>query len=118
VGEFLVLLGSFGHFPVATIIATTVVVFAAAYLLWAVQRVFFNAVTKPENEQVPDLNLREVAVMIPLIAAMIWMGLYPQPILRRTEAAAVRYVETIRPHVPPEVLGAPTAETAAVEARP
>jgi NADH-quinone oxidoreductase subunit M len=119
VGEFLVLLGSFGRFPVATVIATTVVVFAAAYLLWAVQRVFFNPLSKPENERVPDLNLREVAVMVPLIAAMLWMGLYPQPILRRTEAAAVRYVETIRPHLPPEELGAPSApQTAAAEVRP
>jgi NADH-quinone oxidoreductase subunit M len=119
VGEFLVLLGSFGRFPVATIIATTVVIFAAAYLLWAVQRVFFNPLSKPENERMPDLNLREVAVMIPLIAAMVWMGLYPQPILRRTEAAAERYVETIRPHLSPQELGAPASrETAAAEIRP
>jgi NADH-quinone oxidoreductase subunit M len=119
VGEFLVLLGSFGRFPVATVIATTVVIFAAAYLLWAVQRVFFNPLSKPENERVPDLNLREVAVMVPLIAAMLWMGLYPQPILRRTEAAAARYVETIRPYLPVEELGAPSEpQTAAAEVRP
>jgi len=116
VGEFLVLLGSFGRYPAATIVATTVVIFAAAYLLWAVQRVFFNPVNGPENEKVPDLNLREAAVMVPLIAAMVWMGLYPQPILRRTEAAAARYVETVRPHAPPSVLGVPPTETA--EARP
>ncbi|HEX5385437.1 MAG TPA: NADH-quinone oxidoreductase subunit M [Gemmatimonadales bacterium] len=107
IGEFLVLLGSFGRFPWATGFATTVVIFAAAYLLWAVQRVFFNRLSNPENEKVRDLNLRELAVMIPLIAAMVWMGIYPRPILRRTEAASIRYVETVRPHVPPAVLGVP-----------
>ena len=101
VGEFLVLLGSFGRFPVATIIATTVVVFSAAYLLWAVQRVFFNPLANPENEGVRDLNRRELAVLVPMVAAMIWMGLYPQPLLRRTEAAARRYVEMVSPYAAP-----------------
>jgi NADH-quinone oxidoreductase subunit M len=104
VGEFLVLLGSFGRFPLATIIATTVVVFSAAYLLWAVQRVFFNPLSNPANEGVTDLNRRELAVLVPMIAAMIWMGLYPEPLLRRTEAAARRYVEMVGPHLPPPAL--------------
>jgi NADH-quinone oxidoreductase subunit M len=99
VGEFLVLLGSFGRFPVATIVATSVVIFAAAYLLWAVQRVFFNPLANPDNEGVRDLNLRELAVLVPMVAAMVWMGLYPQPLLRRTEAAARRYVEMVSPHL-------------------
>jgi NADH-quinone oxidoreductase subunit M len=99
VGEFLVLLGSFGRFPVATLIATSVVIFAAAYLLWAVQRVFFNPLAHPENEAVRDLNHRELAVLVPMVAAMIWMGLYPAPLLRRTEAAARRYVELVSPHI-------------------
>ena len=43
------LLGSFGRFPIPTLIATTVVIFAAAYLLWAVQRVFFNPVSDPRT---------------------------------------------------------------------
>ena len=100
IGEFLVLLGSFARFPVAVGIATSVVVFSAAYLLVAVQRVFFNPITSPENRALHDATPRELAVLVPLIVAMVWMGLYPQPILRRTEAAARRYVETIRPYVP------------------
>ena len=100
IGEFLVLLGSFGRFPVAVGIATSVVVFSAAYLLMAVQRVFFNPITSPENRELRDATPRELAVLVPLIAAMLWMGLYPQPILRRTEAAARRYVETVRPYLP------------------
>ena len=50
VGEFLVLLGSFGPYPWATGIATTGVIFAAAYLLWALQRMIFNRLDNPENE--------------------------------------------------------------------
>ena len=51
VGEFLVLLGSFAAYPWATGIATTGVIFAAAYLLWALQRMIFNRLDKPENER-------------------------------------------------------------------
>jgi NADH-quinone oxidoreductase subunit M len=82
------------------------VVFSAAYLLVAVQRVFFNPITHPENQGLPDATPRELAVLIPLLAAMLWMGLYPQPILRRTEAAARRYVETVRPYLPASTAGA------------
>ena len=101
IGEFLVLLGSFGRYPWLVVIATTVVVFSAAYLLWATQRVFFNRLTNPLNEGIGDLSRREVAVLAPLIAAMLWIGLYPGPILRRTESAARQYVEMIQPHLPP-----------------
>jgi NADH-quinone oxidoreductase subunit M len=101
VGEFLVLIGSFGRYPVLVICATTVVVFSAAYLLWATQRVFFNRFTNPRNEGIGDLSRREVAVLAPLIAAMLWIGLYPGPILRRTEAAAHQYVEMIESYLPP-----------------
>ena len=95
VGEFLVLLGSFDRHPWATGIATTGVVFAAAYLLWAVQRIIYNPLALDENKALAghDLDLREVLVVLPLIFGMIWLGLYPKPVLRRMEAAAARYVE-------------------------
>src|SRR5690606_11007114 len=105
VGEFLVLLGAFGRYPWLVAFGTTVVVFAAAYLLWATQRVFFNRLTNPANEGIGDLSGREIAVLAPLIAAKLWFGLYPGPILRRTEGAARRYVEMIQPHLPPSAPG-------------
>lgn len=113
VGEFLVLIGSYGRFPVATAIATTVVVFAAAYLLWAVQRVFFNPLTHEENRSLKDLDLRELSVLVPLVAAMLWIGLYPNPILRRTESASARYVLMIQPHLPERAPAAALAPEAA-----
>src|ERR1700686_5344319 len=74
VGEFLVLIGSFRTYPVLAIIAATGVIFAAAYLLWALQRILFNPLDKRENEHLPDLNKRELALLVPLIAAIIWLG--------------------------------------------
>ncbi len=98
VGEFLVLIGSFGRYPWATAIATLAVVLSAGYMLWAVQRVFFNPLDSEENKKLPDATLRELAVLVPLVFSMIWMGLYPKPFLRRTEAAARHFVEMIAPY--------------------
>jgi len=101
VGEFLVLLGSFTSFPWATGIATTGVIFAAAYLLWALQRVIFNRLDNPENEGLSDLSRRELAVMLPLLLGILWLGLYPAPVLRRMEPASQRYLELAQPLAPP-----------------
>ena len=96
VGEFLVLLGSFGRYPWATGVATLGVIFAAAYLLWALQRMIFNPLDKRENEALVDLNRRELAVLIPLIVGIVWLGLFPGPVLRRMEPASRHYVETVQ----------------------
>jgi NADH-quinone oxidoreductase subunit M len=73
------------------------VIFAAAYLLWALQRMIFNRLDKPENEQLTDLTRRELAVMLPLIAGIVWLGLFPGPVLRRMEPATRRFVEAVQP---------------------
>jgi NADH-quinone oxidoreductase subunit M len=96
VGEFLVLVGSFKTYPGLTIIATTGVIFAAAYLLWAIQRILFNPLDKPENAHIPDLNRRELAILVPLIAVIIWLGVYPAPVLRRMEGSAQLLVERVQ----------------------
>jgi NADH-quinone oxidoreductase subunit M len=97
VGEFLVLLGSFSTHPWATGIATTGVIFAAAYLLWALQRMIFNRLDKPDNERLLDLSRRELAVLVPLLVGIVWLGLYPGPVLRRMEPASRRFVEAVQP---------------------
>ncbi|HET7040548.1 MAG TPA: NADH-quinone oxidoreductase subunit M, partial [Gemmatimonadales bacterium] len=101
VGEFLVLLGSFVTHPVAATIAATGVIFAAAYLLWAVQRVVFNKLDNPANQGLKDLSLREWAVLTPLLAGILWLGLYPSAVLRRTEPAARSVVDQVQRVVPP-----------------
>jgi NADH-quinone oxidoreductase subunit M len=95
IGEFLVLIGAFRTSPVLTLIATTSVIIAAAYLLWAIQRILFNPLDKPENEHVPDLNRREVLLMAPLLAGIIWLGVYPAPVLRRMQTSAEQFVRTV-----------------------
>ena len=96
VGEFLVLVGSYKTYPVLTIISTTGVIFAAAYLLWAIQRILFNPLDKSENALLPDLNKRELALLVPLIAAIIWLGVYPAPVLRRMEGSAQLLVNRVQ----------------------
>src|SRR5206468_1231751 len=64
VGEFLVLIGSFRTYPIATAVATTGVIIAAAYLLTALQRVIYNPLTQPENEKLTDLTPREIAELV------------------------------------------------------
>jgi NADH-quinone oxidoreductase subunit M len=95
IGEFLVLLGAFRTTPVLTFIATVVVILAAVYLLWAIQRILFNPLDKVENEHMPDLNRRELLVMAPLVALIIWLGVYPAPVLRRMEVSSEKFVRTV-----------------------
>src|SRR5438094_294639 len=96
VGEFLILLGSFRTYPVAATIAAGGVIVAAMYLLPALQRVIYNPLDKPENERLPDLTPRELAVLLPLVACIVWIGVYPKPILRRTEPAALQFIQSVR----------------------
>jgi len=103
VGEFLVLVGSFKTHPYLTVVATTGVIFAAAYLLWAIQRILFNALDKPANANLTDLNGRELALMAPLVAAIIWLGVYPKPVLDRMEKSAARFVEIVETRSGPAV---------------
>jgi NADH-quinone oxidoreductase subunit M len=96
VGEFLVLIGAFRTYPLPTVIATTGVIIAAMYMLPALQKVIYEPLTKHENEKLLDLSVREVAVLAPLIACIVWIGVYPAPILRRMEPAATALIQSVR----------------------
>src|SRR5256886_6855979 len=77
VGEFLVLVGAFRTYPRAAIVAAAGVIVAAMYLLPALQRIIYNPLDKPENEKLPDLSPREIAVLVPLLACIVWVGREP-----------------------------------------
>jgi NADH-quinone oxidoreductase subunit M len=96
VGEFLVLLGAFRTYPRAAIVAASGVIAAAMYLLPALQRVIYNPLDKPENEKLADLTPREIAVLVPLLACIVWIGVYPAPILRRMEPTAKQLIQSVR----------------------
>jgi NADH-quinone oxidoreductase subunit M len=95
VGEFLALLGTFQTHPWVAVIAATGVIFAAYYMLPMVQRILFNALDRPENMRLPDLSRREIVVLAPLVAAMLWMGVYPKPFLERAEVSLTELIETV-----------------------
>jgi NADH-quinone oxidoreductase subunit M len=113
IGEFLALLGTFQTHPWIALIATTGVIFAAYYMLPMVQRIWFNEVDRDENRNLPDLSRRELTVLAPLVAGMIWLGVYPKPFLERMEVTVAELVETVdraRMASPPglaEVIGIP-----------
>ncbi|BAU85275.1 NADH-ubiquinone oxidoreductase chain M [Streptomyces laurentii] len=79
VSEFLVLVGTFSRYPVAGIIATTGIVLAALYTLVLYQRTMTGPV-KEEVKKLPDLRPRELAVVAPLIAVLIFLGVFPKPL--------------------------------------
>lgn len=83
VGEFTILLGAFGsqalNSPWLAGVATIGVILAAIYLLVLFERVFLGAMRNPENELLKDVNAREVLLLLPILALIFWIGLYPQP---------------------------------------
>jgi len=98
VGEFLIMLGMFQSHTldavasvgwnwnyVATMLAGTGVIFAAVYLLWTVQRVFFGKVTNDKNKTLADLSWREIGLITPLLFLMVYMGVYPRPFINRSQ---------------------------------
>jgi NADH-quinone oxidoreductase subunit M len=83
VGEYLILLGTFHTDRWVGAAATLGVVLAAVYMLWMYRRVFFGPVEIAENRGLIDLDLREKLVLAALIVPIVWIGVYPQPLLTR-----------------------------------
>jgi len=94
VGEFLILLGAFKNTPIWTAWATTGIVLAATYMLWMYRRVVFGPV-KPENQNLKDLGFREIAILAPILALIVFMGIYPQPFLNRMQPSVERLINTV-----------------------
>jgi NADH-quinone oxidoreductase subunit M len=95
VGEFLVLLGTFFEYRWWVVPAAFGVVLSAVYLLWAYQRVFHGPVTRDENRALADLSGRELAMLVPVLALIVLIGVYPQPFLDRINPAAERVVNQL-----------------------
>jgi len=81
VGEFLVLLGFYQVSPMMTILAGTSIILGAVYMLRVMKRTFFGPLDNEENKKLKDLNGRETWSLIPLVAIVIWLGVYPKPVL-------------------------------------
>ncbi len=81
VGEFLVLLGFYQISPVMTLLAGTSIIIGAIYMLTIYKRTFFGPVTNEANKVLKDLTPTETWSLIPLVAIVIWLGVYPKPVL-------------------------------------
>lgn len=81
VGEFFILLGTFLEYPFVAAAAALGVILAAVYLLFMVRRVAFGPITKIENTRLVDLGVREMAILVPLVVLVFWIGVYPDPVL-------------------------------------
>src|SRR5262249_32205844 len=96
VGEFLILVGAFQVDRTVAVLATTGIIFAAVYLLWMYQRVIFGVVTKEVNRRLPDLSVREWAILLPILALIVWIGVYPTSFTGMTEASVQALIAQVQ----------------------
>jgi NADH-quinone oxidoreductase subunit M len=97
IGEFTILRGAFEANSTWAAFAVAGVVLGAGYLLWLYQRTILGELTNAKNKVLPDLNLREWAVMLPLMAWAVWIGVYPKPFFEILDKPVTRLVERVRP---------------------
>ncbi|HEX6624266.1 MAG TPA: NADH-quinone oxidoreductase subunit M [Pyrinomonadaceae bacterium] len=100
ISEFLAMRGAFEANPWWAAWAALGIILNAGYMLWLYQRMFFGNVENPKNRTLPDLNRREWAYMLPLVALSLWIGVYPAPFLRYIERPVNAVVRHIRPDYP------------------
>ena len=101
VGEFNILLGAFGSQTLAStwfgIIATVGVILTAIYLLFMFEKIFLGPIGDMENNPMPDINLRELAILIPILVLILWIGIYPKPffeIINPTVEGMLAYLQS------------------------
>jgi NADH-quinone oxidoreductase subunit M len=100
VGEFLVLVGTFVTHRWWAVVGTTAVVSGAVYLLWAYQRVFHGS-TSEINEKFKDITWREIGMVAPLLAGIVFLGIYPKPFFDRVNPSVeylLGHVEQVAPN--------------------
>lgn len=90
VGEFLVLLGTFGVRPGYATFAATGVILSAVYMLWMFQRVIWGEISNPHNETLLDIGGRERLTLVPLVILIVWMGMYSNHFLRPMDASIAK----------------------------
>jgi NADH-quinone oxidoreductase subunit M len=95
VGEFLILLGAFKDAPFWAAWAATGLVLGAIYMLWMFRRVIFGPLSRPENQRLEDIGMREIVMLVPILALIFFMGIYPQPFLSRMKPSVELIIQRI-----------------------
>jgi len=109
VGEFLILIGAFRWNTTLTALAATGVILSAIYMLWMFQRVHYGPVTNEKNRALPDLTVREWAMVAPIAAMAVFMGVMPNVFLRTSEPAVKSVIERVTGQQPARVDASPSA---------
>ena len=113
VGELLILLGAFHSKFLShsyAILAAGGVILGAVYMLWLYQRVVFGSVTNPANQSLRDLSAREIAVLVPVLLFIVWIGVYPGTFLKKSVIATKGIVYVVQSHHTPNVALFPTSK--------
>tara|TARA_B100000519_G_C14250918_1_gene442370 strand:+ start:1726 stop:3252 length:1527 start_codon:yes stop_codon:yes gene_type:complete len=92
VGELLVLVGAFQVSTWLAALMATGLILGAAYMLYLYRLVIFGKLTKEKLKSILDLNMREIIIFVPLIAVVIWMGVYPTSFLDPMEISITKLV--------------------------
>ena len=96
VGEFLILLGTFETNKLFATLAALGIILGAVYMLWMYQRVMYGEITHDANRRLTDMSAREIALMVPIIVLMFWIGIYPGTFLRRMDKSSAHLLEQVR----------------------
>jgi NADH-quinone oxidoreductase subunit M len=96
VGEFLSLIGTFQVNTWTAFLATTGMILGAAYMLYLYRRVVYGKATKDDVRAMPDLSLRELVMFAPMIAVVLWMGIYPASFLRPMQPTIANLIERVQ----------------------
>ena len=95
VGEFLSLAGTYQVSTVATLLCTTGIILGAGYMLYLYRRVAFGEIVHDDVRAMPDLSMREMALLVPIAAAVMWMGVYPESFLAPMRGDAATLVARV-----------------------
>lgn len=98
IGEFLVLVGTSFESYMMVLVAMGGIVLAAAYMLWMLQRVVLGQPRTPAISQLSDLSMREMATVIPLAVLVLWIGLYPSPLMEMMDSSVTHLVQQMAPY--------------------
>jgi NADH-quinone oxidoreductase subunit M len=93
IGEFLVLVGTSFKSYVMVLLSMGGIVLAAAYMLWMLQRVVLGQPKTPAVSQLSDLNMRELTTVIPLAILILWIGVYPSPLMEMMDSSVTHLVQ-------------------------
>jgi NADH-quinone oxidoreductase subunit M len=95
VGEFMVLIGAFKVNTWVAMLAATGLILGAAYMLWLYRRVVFGELTRKDLQKIEDVNTREIAMFIPIVFLVLWIGIYPKPYFNAMHVSVTHLISQV-----------------------